>query len=90
MDPAAFAAELLAQRIDECGRVVIGELFDLGDSLRRRNANMRTNFRHVVGRNDSELRPCFQRGELDVEPAGELALVRPDPGHGRAGVAGDH
>src|SRR5205085_6056755 len=32
----------------------------------------------------------FERGNLDIQPARELALVRPDPGHLGSGVARDH
>src|SRR5439155_23716752 len=41
-------------------------------------------------RHDADLGPAVDRGELDLEPALEPALVRPDPGHGRAGVTRDH
>ena len=39
---------------------------------------------------DADRGPAVERRELDLEPAPELGLVRPDRGHGRAGVAGDH
>ena len=35
-------------------------------------------------------RPGVEGGELHGEPLLELGLLRPDPGHGRPGVAGDH
>ena len=41
-------------------------------------------------RHDAELGPGVERGELDLEPARELPLVRPDLGHGGTGVARDH
>ena len=46
--------------------------------------------RDVLRRDRSELRPALERGELDLEPACELALLRPDPAHLGPGVAGDH
>ena len=39
---------------------------------------------------DAQLGPAVERRQLDLEPACELALLRPDPGHLRSGVAGDH
>src|SRR4029077_19062982 len=46
--------------------------------------------RHVGCGNGADLGPPFERSELDLEPARELALVRPDPGHLRARVARNH
>ena len=43
-----------------------------------------------LGRDDADLGPGIERCELHLEPALELALLRPDSGHGRSGVAGDH
>src|SRR5205085_7587843 len=43
-----------------------------------------------LGRDDSELGPGCARRQLDLEPGPQPALVRPDPGHRRTGVAGDH
>ena len=43
-----------------------------------------------LGWDDARLGPSLECRQLHVQPAGELALVRPDPGHGRAGIAGDH
>ena len=40
--------------------------------------------------NRADLRPGSSDRQLDGEPALELRLVRPDPGHRRPGVAGDH
>ena len=39
VDPAAFRAELLGDRVDERGEVVVGRQLDLGDPLRRRHAS---------------------------------------------------
>ena len=50
----------------------------------------RADRRDVLGRDDAELGPAVERRQLDLEPAVELALLRPDPAHLRAGVAGDH
>ena len=37
-----------------------------------------------------DLGPAVERRQLDLEPACELALLRPDPAHLGPGVAGDH
>src|SRR5204862_6143911 len=50
----------------------------------------RTNLGDGLGRHAADLRPAVERCQLHVEPAREPALLRPDPGHGRAGVPGDH
>ena len=34
MEPAAFGPELLRDRVDEGGHVVVGDPLDLGDALR--------------------------------------------------------
>ena len=90
VEPTAGLAELLGDGVYEGGDVVVGERLDFGDALRRGRFGLRRDLGDGLGRNDADLRPSFERRELDVEPARELALVRPDPGHGRAGVAGDH
>ena len=48
------------------------------------------NLRRRVGRNHPDRGPRLEGGELDFEPAGEPSLVRPDAGHGRPRVPGDH
>ena len=90
MQPAPGRSELFGDRIDECRDVVIGDLLDLGDSLRCRGGRPRANLRDVIRGGRADLSPGVERGELDVEPAREPAFVRPDPGHGGAGVTRDH
>src|SRR3954447_6350760 len=90
MDPAALGAELLRHGVDEGGRVVVGDALDLGDPLGRRHLRPRANRGDIVCGNRTDLGPRLECRELDVAPPRELALVRPDPGHGRAGVARDH
>src|SRR6266540_4552971 len=90
MEPASLRPELLADRVDEGRSVVIGDALDLGNALRRRDDRTAPDLGRVVRRNRADLGPRLQCRELDVEPTPELALVRPDPGHGRTGVPGDH
>ena len=90
VEPAALGADLFGDGVDECCKVVVGRLLDLGNTLRRRNARARADRGDVARRHDPKLCPCVERGQLHVEPARQLALFRPDPAHLRTGVAGDH
>ena len=90
MHPASLRSELLRDRVHERGEVVIGRLLDLGDARGGRGSGARADRGHVVGRHRADLGPAVECGELHFEPARELALLRPDPGHLRAAVAGDH
>ena len=72
---AVPAADVAAIRRDALGRRRLAAAPDRGD---------------VVGGNGAELGPAVERGQLDVQPARQLALLRPDATHLRAGVAGDH
>ena len=90
VEPAALVAELLGDGVDEGGGVVVERRLELGDPLRRRRRGLLLERRGGLRRHDPELGPGGGRGQLDLEPGPQLALVRPDPGHGRAGVAGDH
>ena len=89
MEPAALLAELLGDGVDEGSGVVMERRLELGDPLRRRRCRLGDARSGLIG-HDSQLGPGCCGGELDLEPRRELPLVRPDPGHGRAGVAGDH
>ena len=90
VEPAARLAELASDGIDERGEVVVRLLLDLGHALSAGRLCLGANLLCSVGRDDAHLGPRIERRELDLEPPLELALVRPDPGHGRAGVAGNH
>ena len=92
VEPAARPApSSLGDGVDERGEVVVG-----------RRARSRRRARGVGGVPQSRIAAtasagttpssaqAVERGELDLEPARELALVRPDPGHRGAGVARDH
>ena len=90
MEPTTLVPELFGDGIHERGEIVMRPLLDLGDAFRCRRSRALADARNRVGRNRSDLAPAFERSKLDLEPAGELALVRPDVLHGRAGVARDH
>ena len=90
VEPAPVVPELFGDGIHERGEVVVRPLLDLGDALGCRRSRPLADARDRVGRNRLDLGPAFEGGQLDLEPAGELALVRPDVLHGRAGVARDH
>jgi two-component system, OmpR family, response regulator RegX3 len=90
VEPAPVVSEFLGDGIDERGEVVVRPFLDLGDPLGRRWSRTPQDALDHVGGNRSDLAPALERGQLDLEPPGELALVRPDVLHGRAGVARDH
>ena len=90
VEPAAIVPESLGDGIDERGEVVVGPLLDLGYALGSRWSRSPPDALDRVGGNCPDLAPALERGQLDLEPAGELALVRPDVLHGRTGVARDH
>src|ERR671935_117090 len=88
--PASRGSELLGDGVDEGRDVMMSLLLDLRDALGSGWHGRGTDLGDGLGRNDACLGPALERRELDLEPADELALVRPSPGHGRARVAGDH
>src|SRR4029450_12580855 len=90
MEPTPRGPELLRHGVDERGDVVVGLPLDLRDAGRRRGDCTRGDLGDVLAWDCAHVRPTLERRQLDVEPARERALVRPDPGHGRAGAAGDH
>jgi len=90
VEPAAFVAQLLGDGVDERRRVVMERRLDLRHALGCRALRVLLQRLRRVGGHDPELGPGRRGGELDLEPGLEPALVRPDAGHGRAGVAGDH
>ena len=94
---ASFANALQAVRdaLRERGHVegrdiVIRRALELRDSLRGRRLDPGADVGDGLRRHHAELRPRLKRGQLDGEPQLQLALLRPDPGHGRSRVAGDH
>ena len=90
VEPAPLLAEPLGDGVDERGDVVVGPRLDLRDALGRRNDGARANRLDRLARHDAGLGPALQRGQLDLQPARQPRLVRPDRRHGRAGVARNH
>ena len=88
--PPSLRAELLGHRVDEGGCVVVGDLLYLGHALGRGHGDVPADRAHVVLGDLADASPALERRELDVEPALELVFLRPDPRHGRSGVARNH
>src|SRR5262249_30081699 len=57
VDPAAFGAELLGDRVDERGDIVVSRALDLGDALGRRRPGSGTDRCHVSSRDGAQFRP---------------------------------
>ena len=79
VDPAALRPELLGDGVDERGGVVVGRPLDLGDALGVGGDRAGADRGDVLGGDRPDLGPAVERRELDLEPARELALLRPDP-----------
>ena len=90
VEPAALLAELLGDGVDEGGGVVVERRLELGDPLGGRRDGLLLQGPGGLLGHDAELGPGGRRGELHVEPGPQLALVRPDAGHGGTRIAGDH
>src|SRR5439155_1664040 len=90
VEPASLRPQLLGHSVHEGRRVVIRDPLDLGDAGARRRNGSRADFGDVARGNHVDFGPPVERSELDLEPPRELARLRPDPGHGRTGVASDH
>ena len=91
MEPApSLRVEPFSDGIDEGGQVVARALLELADALGRRRDSPLSGRPRSVNGDDAQLGPGIERRQLDLEPALELVLLRPDPGHGRSGVARDH
>ena len=78
VDPATLGPELLGDGVDERGGVVVGRSARSRRRARRRRRRAGADRGDVGGGDRSELGPAVERGELDLEPARELALLRPD------------
>ena len=90
VEPAALLAQLLRDRVDERGDVVMRARLDLRHPLGTRRYRPRPDRGDRLRRHDPRLGPPLERRQLDVEPPAQLRLVRPDRRHGRAGVARNH
>ena len=91
VEPAPLRAERLGDRVDERRDVVVRLRLELGDPLGRQAALPARGCAATASAGTAPIsRPPVERGQLDLQPARELRLLRPDPAHGRAGVAGDH
>ena len=90
VEPTARRAELCRHGVDERGQVVLCLLLDLCDAGRGRRSRPRPDLLCRLGGYRPDLCPGGEGRELDFEPPLELALVRPDPGHGRARITSDH
>jgi hypothetical protein len=90
VEPAAGGAEIGRDGVHERGEVVLRPLLDLRHALGGRRRGSCSNLGHVGGGDGPDLGPAVEGGELHLEPARELPLLRPDRVHGRPGVALDH
>ena len=90
VEPAPVLAEPLGDGVDERRDVVVRPLLDLAHALRRRRDRGVPDRLRRLGGHAADLGPRVERGELHLEPALQLSLLRPDPGHRRTGVAGNH
>ena len=90
VEPAPGVAEVAGDGVDERGHVVTGLALQLRDALRRRRPGSRPDRVGGLARDDADRRPRVERRELDFEPGGKPALVRPDLRHGRPGIAANH
>ena len=89
VEPARRARpDLLGDRLGEREHVVVGAVLDLADPGDV-DARPLAHGRDRVGRHDAQLGPARHRRDLNVQPPGEPALVRPDGAHGGTGIAGD-
>ena len=89
VDPAPVLADRGGDHVDEGGDVVVGHLLALVDRLDREGGVRPRRLRRLA-RHDALLGPGLRRRQLDLEPALELALRRPDRADLGARVPGDH
>ncbi len=86
--PASVLTHLLGDGLGEREHVMVGAILDLADPGHV-DAGPLAHGRDRVGRHDAQLGPARHRRDLNVQPPGEPALVRPDGAHGGTGIAGD-
>ena len=90
MEPPSRGAELGRDGVDEGGEIVLRLALELRHALRGWRLGAGADLGDGLGRDRAELAPGLEGGELDVEPAREPVLVRPDPSHHGSGVARNH
>ncbi len=89
VEPARLRPDLLGHRLGEREHVVVGAPLDLARPVDV-DARASANGLDRLGRDDAELAPGVERGELDLEPRLQPSLVAPQRAEGRPGVAVDH
>ncbi len=91
VEPAALLAELLRDGVDERGHVVVRALLDLAHAFGRRRLRTGAGRLGGVVREPADLRPARRaRRARPRATRASLRSLRPDSGHRRTGVAGDH
>ena len=88
--PPSVRAEIRRHRVDEGGDVVVGHALELGDAVRAGNSRSLADGARTRRRDRADVGPRVEHRELHGQPGLELRLLRPDPGHLRSGVAGNH
>src|SRR5215203_4217319 len=89
VDPATVLADRGGDDVDEGGDVVVSHLLALFHRLDREGRLLPRRARRLLG-DHALARPGLSGGQLDLEPALQLRLRRPDRPDLGAGVAGDH
>ena len=90
VEPSSVGAERPGHGVDEGRDVVVRHRLELRNACRRRRRRPDADRGDRFCGHRPEVRPPVERGQLDLEPARELRLLRPDPRHRRTGVASDH
>ena len=88
MEPAAFLAEAGLDGVDERGQVVAGRALELGDPLGCRGTRVLAHCAGGLRRQDSQLGPGVERGELDVQPRSRACSRPTTPGPSPGGSSG--
>ena len=87
--PGGVATGITPEQIDECGEIVVGDGFPLGNFLMSRTGGVAGCFGDPV-RHSPQAVPCLQGEDLDILPDLELALLIPDVAHLGKGVSLNH